>query len=289
VVVVVVRAPVRRRRSFLNRKLVSPLRRQGGVRWLVGVVVIATLVIARTALSRRTQTPTPIDFGMALIPAGYYSIGVDVGAANVRPAHRVRLAAFGLDKREATVADFRAFAVATNARTPWTEEPPANDHNGPVTGVNWSDASSFCLWRHPRGGRLPTEEEWEAAARGVAGWPYPWGFDFVVGNANTLSANRAGPVPTGSFPNGATPAGVQDLIGNVWEWTSSLYHAYPRATPFADSMQQFRVVRGGAFSTPDSIATALVRGYNRPIAPRDQLALTGFRCAMNARQDTAAK
>ena len=283
-----VRAPVRHRRSCLNRKLVSPLRRQGGVRWLVGVVVIATLVIARSALSRRTQTPTPIDFGMALIPAGYYSIGVDVGAANVRPAHRVRLAAFGLDKREATVADFRAFAVATNARTPWTEEPPANDHDGPVTGVNWSDASSFCLWRHPRGGRLPTEEEWEAAARGVAGWPYPWGFDFVVGNANTLSANRAGPVPTGSFSSGATAAGVQDLIGNVWEWTSSLYHAYHGATPFADSMHQFRVIRGGAFNTPDSIATALVRGYSRPIASRDQLALTGFRCAMNA-QDTTAK
>ena len=128
------RALVHRRRSCLNRKRVSPPRRERGVRWFVGVGVIATaLVIARTALSRRTQTSTPIDFGMALIPAGYYSIGVDVGAANVRPAHRVRLAAFGLEKREATVADFRAFAVATHAPTPWAGEPPANNHDHPVT------------------------------------------------------------------------------------------------------------------------------------------------------------
>jgi len=287
----VVRAPVHHRRSCLNRKLVSPLRRQRVMRWLVGVgVIVSAMVIARIALSRRTQTPTPpVDFGMALIPAGSYSIGVDVGPANVWPAHRVRMNAFGLDKREATVADFRAFTVATNAPTPWTEEPAANDHDRPVTGVYWSEASSFCLWRHPRGGRLPTEEEWEAAARGVAGWPYPWGYEFVVGNANTLSANRSGPVPTGIFAHGATEAGVQDLIGNVWEWTSSLYHAYRGATPFADSMQQFRIVRGGAFNTPDSLATSLVRGYNRPIAPRNQLALTGFRCAMNAQRDTSPK
>jgi len=270
---------------------VSRLRRQRGGRWFVGVVGIATaLVIARTALSRRTQIPTPIDFGMALIPAGYYSIGVDVGAANVRPAHRVRLAAFGLEKREATVADFRAFAVATHAATPWAGEPPANNHDHPVTGVYWSEAANYCAWRHPRGGRLPTEEEWEAAARGVAGWPYPWGYEFVVGRANTLSANRSGPVAAGGFQNGATSAGVQDLIGNVWEWTSSPYHAYPGATAFADSMeQQFRVVRGGAFNTPDSIATGLVRGFNRLSASRDELALTGFRCAMTARQDSTTK
>jgi iron(II)-dependent oxidoreductase len=226
---------------------------------------------------------------MALIPAGSYSIGVDVGPANARPAHRVRLTSFGLDKREVTVADFRAFSVATNAPTPWTGETPADEHDHPVTGVYWAEAASYCLWRHPGGGRLPAEEEWEAAARGVAGWPYPWGYDFVAGYANTLSANRPGPLPAGSFSGGATSAGIQNLIGNVWEWTSSQYHAYPGATPFVDSMQQFRVVRGGAFNTPDSIATALVRGYNRPIAPRDQLAATGFRCAMNARRDTSTK
>jgi iron(II)-dependent oxidoreductase len=96
-------------------------------------------------------------------------------------------------------------------------------------------------------------------------------------------------VHAGTFPSGATPDGIQDLIGNVWEWTSSPYRAYPGATAFADSMQQFRVIRGGAFNTPDSIATASVRGYNRPAAPRDQLALTGFRCAMAARPAAASK
>jgi len=97
-------------------------------------------------------------------------------------------------------------------------------------------------------------------------------------------------VAAGGFQNGATSAGVQDLIGNVWEWTSSPYHAYPGATAFADSMEQkFRVVRGGAFNTPDSIATGLVRGFNRLSASRDELALTGFRCAMTARQDSTTK
>jgi len=96
-------------------------------------------------------------------------------------------------------------------------------------------------------------------------------------------------VRVGTFALGASPEGIEDLIGNVWEWTSSAYHAYPGGRAFADSMQQFRVIRGGAFSTPDSIATSSVRGYNRPVAPRDQLALTGFRCAMSVRAAASAK
>jgi serine/threonine-protein kinase len=276
-----------------TREVIARLRTRRRNRW-IGAASVGLFALGATALLlQKRETPTPhsvipaVDSGMVLIPAAEYSVGLDAGPSNARPAHRVHLDAFGLDRREASIADFREFSIATNAPTPWNGA--VTDADVPVTGVQWAEAASYCAWKHPGVGRLPSEEEWEAAARGTAGRRYPWGDSAPSQHANTLSANRSGPVHAGNFPSGATPDGVQDLIGNVWEWTSSPYRGYPGATAFADSMQQFRVIRGGAFNTPDSIATASVRGYNRPAAPRDQLALTGFRCAMAARPTASSK
>ncbi|CAN5374365.1 hypothetical protein BH09GEM1_BH09GEM1_30550 [soil metagenome] len=86
----------------------------------------------------------------------------------------------------------------------------------------------------------------------------------------------SGPVPVGSFPRGATPEGVQDMSGNVWEWTSSPMSAYPGKKPLADSMSQYRVIRGGGFDTEDSLAAGWMRGYLRATTSPDQLPNTGF-------------
>ncbi|HEV8409510.1 MAG TPA: SUMF1/EgtB/PvdO family nonheme iron enzyme, partial [Gemmatimonadaceae bacterium] len=111
---------------------------------------------------------------------------------------------------------------------------------------------------------------------------YPYGDSADAASANTASARRAGPVPVGSFPRGATPEGLQDMSGNVWEWTSSTMQPYPGAPAFASSLTQYRVIRGGAFDTNDALATASVRGYQKATALPDELPNTGFRCAANA-------
>jgi formylglycine-generating enzyme required for sulfatase activity/tRNA A-37 threonylcarbamoyl transferase component Bud32 len=260
--------------------------------WIgAGVVAVVAAALGWAALnnSRNAAQPvtpavSPVDSGMVLIAAGDYPIGFDSGPATAafRPAHRVTLGAFGIDRNEVTVGDYRTYVDSMKMPAPWPLDsvPPAAH---PVTRVTVVDATSYCRWKHPAGGRLPTEEEWEAAARGATGRRFPWG-DAPVGNrANVASGARASPAPAGTFAGGATPEGIQDMIGNVWEWTSSSFRAYPNGPAIADSFAQHRVIRGGAFNTYASIATPWWRQPVPPGAPPEQLDKTGFRCAMNAR------
>jgi len=219
------------------------------------------------------------DSMMVAIAAGEYTIGSDAGPASARPSHVEHVGAFRIERTEVTVGDYERFVIGTKAPAPWlTATPPLAGL--PVTRVPWGDAANYCAWRYAGGGRLPTEIEWEAAARGREGRAYPYGSTAGAASANTASARRTSPAPVGSFPRGATPEGVQDMSGNVWEWTSSPMSAYPGATPFADSMSQYRVIRGGAFDTSDSIATTWTRGYSKVTAPPSDLANTGFRCVV---------
>lgn len=243
-----------------------------------GLALIATAIIAVVAVqSRKTPDvaappPAPLaGSGMVVIPAGDYRIGSDSGAVAARPAHTVSLAAFGIDRLEVTVGDYQRFIDSTGAAIPWSGANP--DATIPVTGVHQTEAAAFCAWRHPNGGRLPTEQEWEAAARGLTGPPA----------GNTRGAGAGAPVAAGSHPGAATPGGIRDLIGNVWEWTSSPMQSYPGGSALPDSMSKFRVIRGGAFNTPDSMASVFIRGYALPTASRDALLSTGFRCAMAAK------
>ena len=216
---------------------------------------------------------------MVLIPAATYLIGSDNGQDVSRPAHPVPLAAFGIDVHEVTVGAYEPFVQAGLAAAPWGSG-SRPDGNLPVTRVTFSEASNYCAWRHPRGGRLPTEEEWEATARGSAGRVYPWGEVWDRAAANTGSRLK-GPAAVGSFPRGRTPEGVYDLIGNAWEWTSSRFKIYG---DLGREVGDLYVIRGGAYNAYDEVATSTFRGRAAPATARENLLSTGFRCAMTPRE-----
>ncbi|MFI5208165.1 MAG: formylglycine-generating enzyme family protein, partial [Gemmatimonadales bacterium] len=248
---------------------------------LAGVIVVGSLVAYLLVPHGARRPPLPPgDAEVAVIAAGSYTIGTNEGTdSRLKPAHQVQLAAFGLDVHEVTVGDYKVFVDSGRADAPWTSRPAANL---PVTGVRWSEATNYCAWKHRDGGVLPSEEQWEAAARGVAARRYPWTGELELGRANIATERRNAPAAVGSYPRGSTPEGVQDMIGNVWEWTSSPMGAYPGGPAMQGLMPlQFYVIRGGAYNTPDP--TTMTRGYNSPMADRGLLDKTGFRCAMPIR------
>jgi len=171
---------------------------------------------------------------------------------------------------------------ARSVAAPWSSQP---SDSLPVTGVRLAEAASYCAWRHPDGGRLPSEAEWEAAARGVEGRTYPWGRDWNANAANVANVRNAA-APVGSYPAGRTPDGIDDLIGNVWEWTSSPYVPYSDENARGTGMF---VIRGGGYNALKEVANAMFRAQADPASDRANLAATGFRCVMPARKPAAAK
>jgi formylglycine-generating enzyme required for sulfatase activity/tRNA A-37 threonylcarbamoyl transferase component Bud32 len=243
-----------------------------------GALVLAAVAVYLATRGPKASSMAPIDSGMVPIPAGSYTIGADAPApAMNRPAHQVQLAAFGIDQHEVTIGDYQAFVDSGRAVATWKGSPSPML---PVTSVLFAEASNYCAWKHPNGGRLPTEFEWEAAARGTAGRTYPWGNTWDAAAAN-VSAPEGAVVAAGSYPRGRTPEGIDDMIGNVWEWTSSAYRSYrdTSSSRVADTL----VIRGGAVNSESRVATATFRAPASSDAARDQLDKTGFRCAMSAR------
>jgi formylglycine-generating enzyme required for sulfatase activity/tRNA A-37 threonylcarbamoyl transferase component Bud32 len=253
-----------------------------GLGAVAGAALLA-LVLRGVLTAKPTIVVAPVDPDMVLIKGGDYTIGSDLGPPSARPAHRVSLSPFGIDIREVTVGEYAAFVATGRAAAPWSAQP---DSLLPVTGVRLAEAESYCAWRHPPDGRLPTESEWEAAARGPASRAFPWGETWNPGSANTESARRRAPAPVASYPRGVTPEGLHDLVGNVWEWTRSPMGPYPGGAPIPN-VSQYYVIRGGAFNTPDSTASPIVRGYLSPTGERSSLDKTGFRCVMPVRAPPA--
>ncbi len=165
------------------------------------------------------------------------------------PRHRVPVAAFRIGRTQVTNAEYAMFVAASGYRAPshWPEEAPTADQEShPVSYVSWEDARAFCAWA---GGFLPSEAQWERVARGDDERTWPWGDDAPTANHATFAA--AGTSAVGLHPAGASPFGALDLAGNVWEWTTSAYRAYPYDAvdgPEGDASPEPRVVRGGAYS-----------------------------------------
>ena len=223
---------------------------------------------------------------MALIPAGEFQMGdsFNEGGGNERPVHTVYLDSFYIDKYEVTNALYKKFMEATGHRTPryWTN-PSYNQPDQPVVGVSWDDAVAYARWT---GKRLPTEAEWERAARGgLVGKRYPWGNDISHNDANFSGTSGIdiwnAPAPVGKFPpNGY---GLYDMAGNVWEWVAdrylgNYYSIGPQKNPKGPDTGSWRVLRGGSWNYD----TYFLRcAFRRSLEPTSTLSLNGFRCSQD--------
>lgn len=267
-----------------------------------------------------------VPVGMVYVPGGTTRIGVlddEPGLDHERPAFTANVPTFFLDRSPVTVARFRAFVDASGHTTDaerfgdgavmntrdgsWALVPGADwrrptgadgplapdDH--PVTQVSWTDADAFCAWD---GKRLPTEIEWEHAARGAVDdrSPYAWGD--ALDEGGTARANTW----TGSFPGrddgrdgyagttsavgvfGLSSLGLTDMGGTVWEWTDSWYRPYAeREAPFTPSPEAERVQRGGSFLCHPSYCHGYRVSARSHSTPESSLYHVGFRCALDAR------
>jgi formylglycine-generating enzyme required for sulfatase activity len=266
---------------------------------LIGVLVSA-LAISLMAWRLRWLAPR-VKIEWVDVPAGGFLMGsnpqVDPDAHNNEmPQHKVYLDAFRISKYEITNAQYKQCVRATVCKEPrnpsYYQDPDYADH--PVVYVDWWDARTFCEWV---GGRLPTEAEWEYAARGPDGPIYPWGNDFdctrgnfddetevddlvVPGGKGCDGYGRTAPVQ--SFPDGVSWCGVHDMAGNAWEWTSSLYQDYPYQAGDGRedaASSRARVVRGGSWDYDQNNARSAYRFvYN----PRWVTSHVGFRCGLSS-------
>ncbi len=226
---------------------------------------------------------------MVLVPAGEFIMGSEKGDEDEAPAHRVYLNAFYIDKFEVTNGRFAKYVEAIQSEPPWgftDKETPMIHAERPVRWVSWMDAMSYCLWL---GKRLPTEAEWEKAARGTDERTYPWGNDpptpvhavygLKEGGAETVSV-------IGNHHMGQSPYGVQDLAGNLYEWVmdwyaDNFYSNSPAINPRGPGEGTAKVQRGGSYiNTPYRLRSS----FRTKGDPTEQDPNVGFRCAQDVQK-----
>jgi formylglycine-generating enzyme required for sulfatase activity len=282
------------------------------------------------------EAPRPPE-GMVLIPGGRFQMGSMQGARDEQPVHEVEISSFYLDVHEVTNAQFEAFVKATGYVTEaeqwgwslvfapdsdseervlgaewWVKvegatwrhpEGPASSIAGkdrePVVQVSWNDAVAYCKWA---GKRLPTEAEWEYAARGgLTGREYPWGdelplegkrkmniWDGVFPVKNTAEDGYAALAPIGAFPPNAF--GLYDMAGNVWEWCADwyapdYYAQSPPRDPQGPTSGTARVMRGGSWLCSASYCSGYRVAHRNSATPDSGLTNTGFRCAKDVEEE----
>ncbi len=286
----------------------------GGAAVLALVAVVMILVsggLGSPASAEPTATPTPTPslgdirtrpadgMKMVYVPAGQFDMGSTDGDSDEQPVHTVVLDGFWIDRTEVTNAQYQKCVKAGECQAPtvcdWGDPTygDADKVDYPVVCVDWQGAQIYCEWV---GGRLPTEAEWEYAARGPEGNVYPWGdeFDCTKGNFDdeTVQDSYVVPggegcdgfdrtAPVGIFPDGASWCGSLDMSGNVWEWVNDWYaddyysHS-PRENPPGLESSGHKVMRGGGWRHDSYYFRAAYRGSYTPNPRHDDL---GFRCA----------
>ena len=231
---------------------------------------------------------------MVLVSAGEFTMGNKEGRDHEKPEHRVYLDAYYMDVYEVTIGQYEQFLEETSFDPPpmWTTMAQPSYENRPVVNVDWKDANNYCKWA---GKRLPTEAEWEKAARGTDGRIYPWGNDPPNPQRANYGKekwnNHEALVPVGQLTEGKSPYGIYDLAGNVWEWVSDWYDPNyyadsPSRNPQGPLSGKFKVIRGGSWDlAPESLRSAR-RDLNIPSttdydSPAYRNFNSGFRCAKN--------
>jgi formylglycine-generating enzyme required for sulfatase activity len=255
------------------------------------------------------------------VPSGPFEMGSNSGEAEEKPVHKVTLSAYWIDRTEVTIAMFARFVADAGYKTDaekdgssavfnpqskqWERTTGANWQHPqgpnsslsgldqhPVVHVSWNDAAAYCAWV---GARLPTEAEWEKAARGTDGRAYPWGnaapdgklVNFADENLAVDGADKSAndgfqfTAPVGSYPAGASPYGALDMAGNVWEWVNDWYgetyfQGSPTDNPQGPATGDYRVLRGGSWNYDGSGMRASLRGRSSPV---NRNVSGGFRCA----------
>jgi formylglycine-generating enzyme required for sulfatase activity len=235
---------------------------------------------------------------MVIIPAGAFTMGGDTGPQDERPAHRVTLREFAIDRFPVTNAQFAEFLNALGSinkggermfdvddpdarieRREGTWRAVTGYENHPVVEVPWAGARDYCAWR---GKRLPSEAEWEKAARGTDARKYPWGNEPPNRSRAQFAAAYNETAAVDGASSGASQYGVRDMAGNAWEWVSSAYRPYPyraddgREDPASGPV---RGTRGGGHDTPALEITTTQRGRNLSRNPASGHHNIGFRCA----------
>ncbi|MBI3246772.1 MAG: formylglycine-generating enzyme family protein [Deltaproteobacteria bacterium] len=271
------------------------------------VVLLPQIVSAEQQLPPSPPSPAPAPAGMVSAPAGEFFMGCNEAvdkncAADEKPGRTVYVNAFAVDMYEVTGVDYRRCVEAGKCTAPYTNgsrnwyEPWHATH--PINEVDWNQADAYCRWA---GKRLPTEAEWEKAARGTDGRVYPWGSEWDDEKANMRGgtvavglhvagrrrgayrgkSTRGETVAVGLHVAGASPYRVQDMAGNVWEWTADWYDAAyyqngPTQSPSGPKTGTFRSVRGGSWNSHPLLGRASSRRGN---VPGTHTGLLGFRCA----------
>ncbi|MFZ5909792.1 MAG: SUMF1/EgtB/PvdO family nonheme iron enzyme [Chloroflexota bacterium] len=261
--------------------------------------VVEPVVLAPTSTPPPAEAPMPDEIKdsknatMVLIPAGEFTMGSDEsGNAEAKPAHTVYLDAFYIDKYEVTNEMYDACAYAVECRKPKqggsvtrsTYYSNSVFANYPVIYVDWKMAKAYCEWR---GARLPTEAEWEKAARGTDERIYPWESNRVDCSFANLTNCVGDTTPVDQYETGVSPYGVYGMAGNVFEWTNSLFKLYPydaedgRESPDATGK---RVARGGSWHTFGGNSGNARTDTRLELDPAYYGAYVGIRCAISADQ-----
>jgi formylglycine-generating enzyme required for sulfatase activity/tetratricopeptide (TPR) repeat protein len=253
----------------------------------------SSLPAATDTASPATETQISPKDGMVMVyvPAGGFSMGSDSGSSNEKPVHTVYLDSFWIDQTEVTNKMYSLCVSAGICQPPKSANSysrisyyeNSDFENYPVIYVDWDMANTYCTWA---GRRLPTEAEWEKAARGTTKSTYPWGDEADGEKANYMGI-KGDTTPVGVFDLGKSPYGVFDLAGNVMEWvadwySSNYYANSPRENPLGPSSGTAHVLRGGSWkSNLNSIRSSYRFGLNPDMT---NFYLIGFRCALDASQ-----